>query len=351
MRGETAQNAVAGLTKPRPGPELGQEKASKMVGSPDTERRGGFAVETAARPLLPSIADAAKATRAGGSTDALAAAFCHAAFVAPEHTVAIYDTFAGSWLDGVLVRPSQLDRIAAGEAPTLEFWNAFWSVIDDARAGLLDAIGITGRVASLASLLPASLRDRAEKLARNNPKIGMAAQPDMPRRLDLEELSRQPQDSLGGDFHRLIVDNKFDLEVLDREAIGLAQLPPALRFLNTRILQMHDVWHLVGGFRTTALHEIAISAFQLAQFGHGYSAMFLATVAATTSFGETGGAPVLLQTMAEGWRHGRTSPNFMAIDWEREWQFSVADIRARHGITAFTGTYPADLFEQAHAAA
>ena len=322
-----------------------------MVGSPDMERRSRFAAEAAAQLLLSSVADAAKIARAGGSTDALAAAFCHAAFVAPEHTVAIYDIFADNWLDKAPAPPPEIDRTATGERPTPQFWGAFWSVIDDARAGRLDAIGITGRVASLGSLLPASFGERAEKLARNNPGIGMAAQPDVPRRLDLEELARQPADSLGGDFHRLIVDNKFDLEVLDREAIGLARLPPALRFLDTRILQMHDVWHLVGGFRTTVLHEMAISAFQLAQFGHGYSAMFLATVATTASFGETGGAPVLLQTMAEGWRHGRTSPNFMAIDWEREWQFSVADIRARHGIAPFAGTYPADLFEQARAAA
>jgi ubiquinone biosynthesis protein Coq4 len=322
-----------------------------MVGSPDIERRSRFATEAAAHPLLSSVADAAKIARAGGNADALAVAFCHAAFVAPEHTVAIHDIFADNWLDKVSAPLLKIDPISAGEAPGLEFWNAFWSVIDDARAGHLDAIGITGRVASLGSLLPASLGERAEKLARNNSAIGMAAQPGAPRRLDLDELARQPADSLGGDFHRLIVDNKFDLEVLDREAIGLARLPPTLRFLNTRILQMHDVWHLVGGFRTTVLHEVAISAFQLAQFGHGYSAMFLATVATTTSFGEAGGAPMLLQTMAEGWRHGRTSPNFMAIDWEREWQFSVADIRARHGITPFAGTYPADLFEQARAAA
>jgi len=320
-----------------------------MINSPDTERRNRFAAEVATLTSLPSIADATKTARAGGGTETLAAVFCHAAFVAPERAVAIYDAFANTWFDGASAPPPEIDRITAGEAPTQEFWNTFWNVIDDTRAGRLDAVGITGRVASLGSLLPASLGLRAEHLASNHPKT--VARHDTPPRLDLDELARQPEGSLGRDFHRLIVDNKFDLEVLNREAIGLARLPPALRYFNTRILQMHDVWHLVGGFRTTVLHEIAISAFQLAQFGHGYSAMFLATVTSTTSFGESAGAPVLLQTIAEGWRHGRTSPNFMAIDWEREWQFSVANIRARHGITPFAGTFPADLFEQARAAA
>ncbi|MGD0143404.1 MAG: Coq4 family protein [Rhizomicrobium sp.] len=322
-----------------------------MAGSVDAMRRARFAAQAAATPSRMSVAAAAKAARAVGGTEALAAIFCHAAFVAPEHTVAIYDAFAAAWLDETQASPAEIEPLVADEAPAQEFWTGFWEIIEDLRAGRLGAIGVTARVAGLGALLPASLRDRGETLARNRARGLLDAQRGVPPRLDLDDLSRQPEGSLGRDFHRLIVDNKFDLEVLDRDVIGLSHLPPMLRFFNTRILQMHDVWHLVGGFRTTALHEIAISAFQLAQFGHGYSAMLLAVIASSTVFGEPGAAAVLLQTVAEGWRHGRTSPNFMAIDWEREWQFSIADIRRRHGIAPFAGTFPPDLFEQARAAA
>ena len=83
---------------------------------------------------------------------------------------------------------------------------------------------------------------------------------------------------LFGDVRR----SSLEDAAVSREALSLASLPPALRYLNTRILQMHDIWHLAGGFKTTALHEIAISAFQQAQFGHGYSAMFLAVVTAAS---------------------------------------------------------------------
>ena len=40
---------------------------------------------------------------------------------------------------------------------------------------------------------------------------------------------------------------------------------------NRRILQLHDVWHLFAGFGFTAQGEVAISGFQLAQFGQNYS--------------------------------------------------------------------------------
>ncbi len=52
--------------------------------------------------------------------------------------------------------------------------------------------------------------------------------------------------------------------MLDRDAPSLRDLPAPLNYLNARILQVHDLWHLVGGYQTTGLHEIAISAFHLA---------------------------------------------------------------------------------------
>jgi ubiquinone biosynthesis protein Coq4 len=162
----------------------------------------------------------------------------------------------------------------------------------------------------------------------------------------LATLAAQPEDSLGHDYYRLIIDNKFDLEVLDREAIGLGRLPPALAYLNTRILQMHDIWHLAGGYETTALHEVAISSFQLGQFGHNYSAMFLAVVVASGRFAFPSGLTVLLQVMAEAWRHSRTTPSFMAIPWEAEWHRPLAALRVKFGIEPYRSLIPADLVEQ-----
>lgn len=71
--------------------------------------------------------------------------------------------------------------------------------------------------------------------------------------------------------------------MLDREALSLRDLPPPLDYLNARILQVHGVWRLVGGYHATGLHEIAISAFRLAQFGHACSASVLAVTLASAS--------------------------------------------------------------------
>ena len=186
-----------------------------------------------------------------------------------------------------------------------------------------------------------------ENSARKHPGAAAALTHPVPGRTDLDALGRCAEGSLGHTLYRMIVDNDYDLEVLDREAIMLDQLPPSLCYLNTRILQMHDVWHLVAGYETTASHEIAISSFQLAQFGHNYSAMFLATVAMISHSLQPGGFPILMQIIMEAWQHGRRTPAFMTIQWEEEWHKTPAAIREEYAITTYRSAFQADLLETA----
>lgn len=289
--------------------------------------------------------------KAGGSVadaQALAALWLHAAACAPERTAEIYDASAAGWLG----RPVAAEAIPAGDAqpaPIPEhFWPAFWALVD-AEPGTLDAGGVTARTAALGGLLSPELKVRAPAAALAFPGCAEAAAQGFPERFTLEALARCPKGSLGGDFHSLIVDNGFDLEVLDRDALGLADLPAPLGYLNARILQCHDLWHLVGGYRTTGLHEVAISAFQLGQFGHHYSAMFLAMVLAKSALHGLG-APMMMDVIASAWTHGRESPPLLGVDWPSVWDLPVEQVRERLGIAAYASPWPADLFEQLAAA-
>ena len=168
----------------------------------------------------------------------------------------------------------------------------------------------------------------------------------MPPKLTLETLEALPDGSLGNEYYRLIVDNDFHLEVLDRESIGFDNTKPALQYLNLRILQMHDVWHIVGGYRTTILQEVGISSFSLAQFNHNYSAMLITTAAVSALKNSPEAFGLAMQIISEGWLHGRTTPYFMDIEWENVWHLPVSEIHARFGIKPFTSIFPADLIEQ-----
>jgi ubiquinone biosynthesis protein Coq4 len=168
----------------------------------------------------------------------------------------------------------------------------------------------------------------------------------VPARFNLDALARFPEGSLAADLRAMLVANDFEPEPLSREDLGLAKLPPPHDYLNARILQCHDLWHLVAGYRTTALHEVAISGFQLAQFGHHYSAVFLAMLMTRVAFEQPEGGSILLETILSAWRHGRRSPPLLPVKWETHWARPLAEVRAQLKIEPFASPYPADLFEQ-----
>lgn len=291
-----------------------------------------------------TLRDALNAAKEGDAEGQrrVAGAMVWTAFSCPHAIEPTYDVIAAAWLGA-----GKFPDIPKGlpQAP-LEgsFWDAFFSAVDDAENGY-DAASITARVAALGGSVHPSFRQISEDCARRHPGAAAALTNPVPGRTDLDELGACGDSSLGQTLYRMIVDQGYDLEVLDREAIALSALPHSLRYLNTRILQMHDVWHLVAGYQTTATHEIAISAFQLAQFGHNYSAMFLATIATISCTLPRAGFGILMQLIAEGWRHGRQTPPMMDIHWEAEWNRPIEAIREAYGIPVYQSVFPANLFE------
>lgn len=291
-----------------------------------------------------ALAARAKAGDMAAALD-LAALLARAGFVEPALILDTYDAAAAGWA-GQPFRPVALTAGSGKASPAL--WAPFWEFLDDETR--MDAGGFTMRTAQLGDHVDAGFPQRAGDASLAYPGVGDAARQGWPEKFQLNDLAACPADSLGGDFYRLIVDNQFDLEVLDRDALGLANLRPPLDYLNARILQCHDLWHIVAGYQTTALHEVAISAFQLSQFGHNYSAQFLAFIVARGALKQPASVPLLLEIIFTAWRHGRASPQLIGVAWPEVWREPVAAIRDRLGISAYASPFPADLVEQLQAA-
>lgn len=279
---------------------------------------------------------------AGGELE-LAAAFAEAAFAAPWRIAEVYDAAALGWL-GEAVEGPPIPALPHSPLPPVEaFWPSFWDLV--AATGLT-AGETTARTAALAIGLHPDFQAAAAEVCGAWPAVAQAARAGFPARTRLADIAACPPGSLGEEFHRLIVDNGFDLEVLDRDALGLAGLAPPLDYLNARMLQTHDLWHIVAGYRTTALHEVAISGFQLAQFGHTYSAMFLGMVTASGAVRDPAFFSLLMETILTAWAHGRRTPPMLLIPWEEVWDRPTEAIRAQFGVAPYASPYPADIFEQ-----
>ena len=275
----------------------------------------------------------------------LAALWMSVAIAEPERLAEVYDRSAQGWRGEVVKAPAVKLGTAQPEPILPAFWTAFWALLDTPQ-GTLGAGGVTQRTAELLAYVSPGLRDRVARSSLSYPGCATAAAQGYPAKFTMASLAVCPKTSLGGEVHSLIVDNGFDLEVLDRDALGLADLPPPLDYLNARILQCHDLWHLAAGYRTTGLHEVAISGFQLGQFGHQYSAMFLAMVLARTSFDRPEAATLLLDIILSAWVHGRESPPLLGVDWEAIWDQPTEAVRAELGLKPYQSPWPADLFEQ-----
>ncbi|NQX89271.1 MAG: hypothetical protein HRT77_11465 [Halioglobus sp.] len=293
-----------------------------------------------ANTLIDAVASA-KRGEADGRL-ALSAAMAWVAYACPDATMAVYDNITSAWLGS---GPTPEIPTNLPEAPLQDsFWRAFWRVVDGHDEGY-DALTITVAVASLGQALHPDMADISLQHACRHKGAVDAIKNPIPHYTDIDALADCPKNSLGHALYQMIIENGYDPEVLDREAIALSELPHPLHYLNARILQMHDVWHLVAGYETTSSNEIAISAFQLAQFGHNYSSMFLAAVMAISTFKEPRGFTILMQIITEAWQHGRETPFMMNIEWENEWNDSLETIRARHSIPIYQSIFPADLLE------
>lgn len=271
----------------------------------------------------------------------VAALLARAAFCSPEVTTALYDDLAAAWLDGEPFQLSHRDLSAETRAAlaTPAAWppgllEALWALLDEG----VDAETITPRIAALGATYPPAFRRRLADVMQEFPGVPeFLAMYEMPR-TQIEVVAACDEGSLGRVFHDLIVDNGYDLEVLDPDSI--ADYEPALDRVNRRILQTHEIWHLIAGYSTSPMHEVAISGFQLAQFGHPYSRDFLAAAFLFAFFQAPALAPVFLQVTFEGWRHGRSTRPLLTVDWHERWSDRIEDLRREFAVLPFASRVP-----------
>jgi ubiquinone biosynthesis protein Coq4 len=270
----------------------------------------------------------------------IAALMTSAAFVTPVEQVAIFDAIA----DAVAASPDMAARAAriaaalpftaAGRAPVAlppALWDSFWAVVDRPAEQATDPLAFTLSVVAMGQHYDAALIDRCEAALLVHPCVhDLLAQPEV--RMKTSDLEGLPEGSLGTELLTMLRAQGYDLEVIDADAVVLPGPWPAQNRTNRRILQLHDVWHLVGGYGFTGAGEVAISGFQMAQFGQNYSTRFLATVASIAALRMPPMADLLLPVMFDGWRHGRSTPSLIAQPWHTLMAHSTTDVRARLGV-------------------
>lgn len=301
--------------------------------------------QATSRVSLESLIGALEAAKKGDAAGQLqvAATMTWAAFSCPDAINVIYDNIASVWLGGGEQR--EIDE-GLPEAP-LEagFWEEYWDVVEDSREGVIPSRA-NARITALGILeAHPGFMSIAERSVQNNPRVQAAILEIPSEGLQPDALRTCPVGSLGQTLYQMIVGHGYSLELIERRLNYASSLPQSLRRVNTRVVQMHRPWEIVAGYDTGDAHQIAYSGFQVAQFGLHQAAMVLASFATIGCFLAPTGFFILLYLIAEGWRHGQETPDFLGIDWSSEWDHSLETIRERHGISAFRSVFSRNLFE------
>jgi ubiquinone biosynthesis protein Coq4/ribosomal protein S18 acetylase RimI-like enzyme len=144
----------------------------------------------------------------------------------------------------------------------------------------------------------------------------------LPSRHDLTRLRQYPKDSLGYAYATWMKDTELYPDLYSDIAVD-----SDASYVEARLGQTHDLWHLVTGFDTSVAAEIGLQAFHLAQFPYPLAAMLLANALVSDTLLEPSHLPKLLAAIKVGWQLGKQSQPLFAQKWEQVWEKPLAQLR------------------------
>ncbi|MEM9621047.1 MAG: Coq4 family protein [Pseudomonadota bacterium] len=156
--------------------------------------------------------------------------------------------------------------------------------------------------------------------------------------LSLQRLSQCAPGTLGRGYYDFVVANNLEANLgknyrdfnAQLSASGtLDRLPDDLSFMMVRGFQIHDFQHVLTGYDSSPLGELALAAFYLAQLRFPYHAMRMAVTTAHMAFVKPEITVAAMDAIVDGWSYGRAADNINFHRWEDELDTPLEDLRQR----------------------
>lgn len=149
-----------------------------------------------------------------------------------------------------------------------------------------------------------------------------------PRKYDLDDLLRLPEDTLGGTYARHMKTRGLRPDFYD-------DVKPRhkLHYLRLRLRQTHDIWHTLTGYDTDPVGELGLQGFYFGQVTNGQSALiFAGGVIRCLLSGSYDLLEDYIRVFTEGYQHGRRARSLLPVKWEALWSEPLVDVRQRYAI-------------------
>jgi ubiquinone biosynthesis protein COQ4 len=158
----------------------------------------------------------------------------------------------------------------------------------------------------------------------------LAARPDLGARLsDRPALAALPRGTLGGAYFEVTEQARITAQgIVDASMVaGDSPVPTdgELLWVGERMRDSHDLWHVVTGYHTDVIGELALLAFTLAQARH-------LGIGLIVGFGYLQGYASVNEHIRKGYRRGRRAAWLPAVEWEALLDQPLEQVRQQLGI-------------------
>jgi ubiquinone biosynthesis protein COQ4 len=144
---------------------------------------------------------------------------------------------------------------------------------------------------------------------------------------DLNKLLAYPRNSLGYIYAVAMKKSGLDPNL----HAGMPAKSDA-QYVELRLSQTHDIWHILTGFDTSGIGEIGLQAFHLPQFPYPLATMLIANALMSSTLFAPKELPQLLGAIAQGWQMGQVAKPLFAQRWEEAWEKPLAQWQAELNI-------------------
>jgi ubiquinone biosynthesis protein COQ4 len=149
---------------------------------------------------------------------------------------------------------------------------------------------------------------------------------------NIDRLLTYPKDSLGFIYAQSMKTKGFKAEDLYQ----YMRVYSDASYVEARLSQTHDIWHIVTGFGVSEIEEIGLQAFHLPQFPYPLAVSLLSSSLMSSLLFAPQELPNLLSAIHAGWEMGKRAKSFFAQKWEEGWEKPLEEWRKDLQVLPFT---------------
>tara|TARA_B110001454_G_scaffold219099_1_gene249914 strand:- start:18279 stop:18971 length:693 start_codon:yes stop_codon:yes gene_type:complete len=166
-----------------------------------------------------------------------------------------------------------------------------------------------------------------KKLNENPADLELIRQRKLLNKIDLHELKKNPEGSLGYAFAHHMLRNK-----LDPEFYGKLNVSNDETYVMMRLRQTHDLWHVLAGFTTEVQDELGLQAFMFAQTRAPLASILIGGAFLKAGLTNHPLTALVYERVSYGWKLGNDAQSIFALDWEANWATPLTTLRAQYGL-------------------